>query len=205
MNIRSSLALRVAALCLSLGVTAAAPLSASAATIQVDFSNQFFGTIEYPNSIVPFLNNPVGTGSMLINTATSAATGSALINDGSNSFVLPNAFANSIDNWCGAGCDLLSVSWRLIDGWGDIFHMSVNFIDASGLGVVGSSLTTNVSGWTYNDVRLDRGSDNTCCGFNPMDGGILLNAQVFVVPEPAGLALLGLGLAGLGFQRRRKA
>ena len=39
-------------------------------------------------------------------------------------------------------------------------------------------------------------------GFFPMN---LYGDWVVAVPEPSGLALVGLGIAGLGFMRKRKA
>ena len=41
--------------------------------------------------------------------------------------------------------------------------------------------------------------------FTPVYGLALRDGDVAAVPEPASLALLGLGLAGLGFSRRKKA
>jgi len=94
-------------------------------------------------------------------------------------------FAGTADQWLG------SYSWESIFG------------------------TTNVDGWeqaffraTWDDVYTDwfRGSDGwTSSNGNAIAFGIGGMTTTSAVPEPATLAIIGLGLVGLGLARRRKA
>jgi hypothetical protein len=71
----------------------------------------------------------------------------------------------------------------------------------SGQGVIDYSNGNGLTQWKYEGAHINVGDDVTFSG----SGARTYSIEATYVPEPGTLALLGLGLAGLGFARRKKA
>lgn len=110
---------------------------------------------------------------------------------GSSSTASPQEFlkANLVGDWTQFGTDLFV-------GQIDIFKSAPSLHLNMGLFAAGPADFANTATFS---MLLPASATFTS------ESGVFLSSSQSVIPEPASIALLGLGLAGIGFSRRRRA
>lgn len=192
---------------------ALSPLVAQAAPVTVDFDNlPGGGTIasgtridtQYASVGVTFslTENGAGAGGALASSdfIGGAGTGNGLFN------TVGDIFPISSDN----RADILHIDFSsgvtnvsfMTEGFSDV--TSFDFFDVSGglLATItntgGGSMLVSYSGGIVGSIDARQGRDDFAFRIDD------LSFTIAAVPEPGSLALLGLGLVGMGFARKRK-
>ena len=154
-------------------------------------------------------------GNLMIESAATGEYGREVLATSTSDLWLDSNDAESVDWTIAADASYNAIGFYLADINDQGARIKLSFANGTtdeyqvGFGFTSASLfyTTIISDIAITGATLTFDNCNSnCSSFDPNDGWGIDDITVGQhVPEPATIALMGLGLAGLGFARRRKA
>jgi PEP-CTERM motif len=121
---------------------------------------------------------------------------------------LPTTFYTTTNGFTFTVTSFTNASRTALSCTGQLCVDASQFLVSGFVTGAGFDPTVFIGNWSANGSCI-RGGDGTNCGSNVVGTyNATLTAtgeQAILVPEPSMVALVGLGLAGVGFSRRRKA